>query len=88
MMLLCVVLVFVATMAEATHIHAESTQPHSKNTHASCVFCHVAHSPVLPAEAQRCPAPIETEQQTYSLQPLLYSHLDALSLYVRPPPVI
>ncbi|HVZ16736.1 MAG TPA: hypothetical protein VG897_06445 [Terriglobales bacterium] len=85
-----VALLLFATTAEAAHIHANNhvSQQHAKKTSDSCLICHAAHSPVLAAKILLCPTPVLVEEDVYLFDSRPHSQLEAIRLYVRPPPAI
>jgi hypothetical protein len=88
LLVLTAVLVFFATTAEAAHIHADShpSQQHSKKNRVSCLICHSAHSPILATKALSCPTPAPVNESVYFFRSHQAFQLEALRLYVRPPP--
>jgi cytochrome c553 len=87
LLVLTAVLVFFATTAEAAHIHADShPSQHSKKNRDSCLICHSAHSTILATKALSCPTPAPVNESVYFFRSHQAFQLEALRLYVRPPP--
>jgi hypothetical protein len=87
--LLCVMMVLCASVAEASHVHPDEqgSRPASKKTTSACVICHISHSPAVSVSVVLLEQAHSAGLFLSSFTATSRTRFQAFGLYVRPPPV-